>query len=147
MGPLEVQGLACRPLDLVAVMLGTNDLKQRFSVPAGDIARSIGVLLTIVRKSECGPGGGAPRILVICPPPILDHHGERPDLTDMFASGHEKSLILAPLCRAVAAEHGAEFLDAGAHVASSAFDGIHLDPDAHAALGRAVADLVGGLNW
>ena len=31
-----------RPLDLVAIMLGTNDLKQRFCVPPTDIAKGVG---------------------------------------------------------------------------------------------------------
>jgi lysophospholipase L1-like esterase len=135
-----------RPIDLVVVMLGTNDLKTRFKVPPGDIAAGIGVLLKIIRGSECGPGGAAPKVLVVCPAPILDHHGERADLAGMFAGGHEKSLRLAPLVRAVAAEWGAAFLDAGEIIKSSAHDGIHLDPEAHAALGTAIAGPVKGLG-
>jgi lysophospholipase L1-like esterase len=135
-----------RPIDLVLVKLGTNDLKARFNAPAGDIAAGIGVLLTIIRGSACGPGAVAPKTLVVCPAPILDHHGERGDLAGMFLGGHEKSLRLAPLVRAVVAEHGADFLDAGAIITSSAHDGIHLDPDAHAALGGAIAEAVKGLG-
>jgi lysophospholipase L1-like esterase len=129
-----------RPLDVVAIMLGTNDLKRRFSVPATDIAAGVGALLAIVRRSESGSGGGAPRMLVICPPPILATFGEREDFVEMFEGGYEKSLKLAPLYAAVAEEHGAAFLDAGVVIRSSAFDGIHLDADAQAALGRAVAE-------
>ncbi len=129
-----------RPIDLVAIMLGTNDLKQRFGVPAGDIAKSVGALLMIVKGSETGPGMSAPKMLVICPPPILDSYGERPDFTDMFHGGREKSLKLAPLYHAIADEHGAAFLDAGTIVETSPFDGVHLDPRAHAALGEALAN-------
>ncbi len=131
-----------RPLDAVIVALGTNDLKMRFSVSPGDIAGGVGTLLKIVRQSECGPEGGAPKMLVVCPAPILSEHGERPDFVDMFAGGYEKSLRLAPAYEAVAREHGAAFLNAGDIVKTSAFDGIHLDLDAHEALGRAVAKAV-----
>ncbi len=131
-----------RPLDLVAIMLGTNDLKQRFSVPASDIAKGVGRLLSIAKTSECGLNGGAPRTLVICPPPILDRFGTRPDFVEMFAGGHEKSLKLAPAYAAIANEHGAAFLNAGEVIKTSAFDGIHLDKDQQAALGNAVADAV-----
>lgn len=128
------------PLDSIVIMLGTNDLKMRFSVPPGDIAAGIGVLLSTVAQAQAGPGGRCPDMLVVCPPPILADHGERPDLAGMFAGGRDKSLRLAPLYAAVAEEHGAAFLDAGTLIASSSYDGIHLDTGAHRTLGRAVAE-------
>ena len=39
-----------KPIDLVIIMLGTNDLKMRFGVPACDIAAGAGVLVDIVSK-------------------------------------------------------------------------------------------------
>ena len=51
-------------------MLGTNDLKMRFSVSAYDIANGAGALVQIVQKSETGPGGGAPQVLLLAPPPM-----------------------------------------------------------------------------
>jgi hypothetical protein len=38
-------------------MLGTNDLKVRFSLPACDIAAGAGILVDMVLNSDCGPGG------------------------------------------------------------------------------------------
>jgi lysophospholipase L1-like esterase len=131
-----------RPIEVVALMLGTNDLKARFGVPPGDIAGGIGMLLAIIRGAEAGPEGSVPKILVICPAPIRREFGERPDFEDMFSGGHEKSLRLAPLYAEVAEANAAAFLDAGRVMQSSAFDGIHLDPEAHEALGRAVAEAV-----
>ncbi|HEX9903551.1 MAG TPA: SGNH/GDSL hydrolase family protein [Propylenella sp.] len=131
-----------RPIDLIVIMLGTNDLKMRFGVPAGDIAGGVEALLKIVERSESGPHGKSPPALVVCPPPILDHHGARPDLADMFLGGYEKSLRLTPLYAEVAERHSAAFLDAGALIRSSDHDGIHLDLEAHAVLGRAVAQAV-----
>ena len=136
-----------RPLDAVAIMLGTNDLKQRFGVPPGDIAGGVAVLLDIVQRSESGPDGGVPKILVICPPLVLDTHGENTDLAEMFAGGYAKSLRLAPFYAAVAEEYGAGYLNAGDVIRSSAFDGIHLDKDAQAALGEAVAKTIAKLGW
>ncbi len=136
-----------RPLDAVAIMLGTNDLKRRFGVPPPDIAAGVGALLSIVMQSASGPKQGIPKILVICPPPILERFGERPELETMFEGGYEKSLKLAPHYEAVAREYGAAFLNAGDVIQSSAFDGIHLDRDAQAALGRAVAEKISKLGW
>jgi lysophospholipase L1-like esterase len=136
-----------RPLDAVAIMLGTNDLKRRFSVTPLDIANSVGALLTIVQQSESGPKGGAPKILVICPPPILNEFGARPDIREMFEGGYEKSLKLAPYYKIVAKEYGAAFLNAGEVIRSSPFDGIHFDKSEQTKLGRAVAETIAKVGW
>jgi lysophospholipase L1-like esterase len=124
------------PLDVVAIMLGTNDLKSRFNVSAWDIAEGVGVLVGIVRSAAVGHGGGTPEILVIAPPPVLKH---LPFHADMFAGAYDKAQQFAARYQAMAELAGVHFLDAGSVVASSAYDGFHLDPEAHNALGAAVA--------
>jgi lysophospholipase L1-like esterase len=49
-----------KPIDLVTLMLGTNDLKERFSVSAYDIAASAGVIVDLTLRSGAGPNGSAP---------------------------------------------------------------------------------------
>lgn len=124
-----------RPLDAVAVMLGTNDLKARFAVPPEDIAAGVGKLLELILAT---PNNGlpAPKLLVVCPPPILLAGW----LGGMFVGGVEKSERLPPLYQDVAARYGAGFLDAGKLIASSPIDGIHFDEAAHSVLGHAVAE-------
>ncbi len=134
-----------RPLDVVAIMLGSNDLKARFALPPADIAAGVGELVKVVKQAEAGRDGGVPKILVICPPPMLSHCGEAVHIERMFVGGYEKSLQLGALYAAVAATHGAAFLDAGTVITSSEADGLHFDPDAHAALGKAVAAAVARL--
>jgi lysophospholipase L1-like esterase len=131
------------PLDLVILMLGTNDLKHRFSVTAADVADSIEVIVRGVHRSEAGHGGAAPAVLVVAPPPMLevDWFG------DMFAGGAAKSSEFGPRFRDAAKRAGAAFFDAAEFVESSTVDGIHLDVDAHRVLGtemaKAVQSLVG----
>ena len=60
--------LTHQPIDLVIVMLGTNDLKIRFGVGARDIAAGAGFLLDVVHASKCGPGESPPEALLLCPP-------------------------------------------------------------------------------
>lgn len=127
-----------RPLDLVLVMLGTNDLKQRFSVNACDIALSLERLVRVIRSSDCGPGGGAPGVLLVAPPPIL----EVGCLAGMFAGGAEKSALLAVEIAAAAARLGVPFLDAGQVVQVSPVDGIHYDAAANPALAEAFATAI-----
>ncbi len=126
------------PLDLVVLMLGTNDLKQRFAVPAADIARSAGILVDIIQTSTAGPNGAAPGILLLIPPPI----GRLSELRDMFAGALEKSRQFSEQYRLIAAELDCPYLDTATVIRSSDTDGIHLEAPEHRALGLAVADRV-----
>lgn len=126
------------PLDLVVIMLGTNDLKKRFSLSAFDVAAGAGVLVDVARMSQAGPGDGPPEVLLICPPPLA----RLSDFADMFEGGLETSKKLAGEYRRVAEERGCHFLNAGDVIVSSDLDGIHLDPSEQRKLGQAVATRV-----
>ena len=76
-----------RPLDVVVVMLGTNDLKHRFQVPPVEIGESVGLLVHLIRHSYCGPGTAHPAILLVAPPPVL----ETGCLAEIFEGGAAKS--------------------------------------------------------
>ena len=72
-----------RPIDLVVLMLGTNDLKQRFAVPPVEIGELVSALLHLIRHSYMGPEGGQPRMLLVAPPPVE----EAGCLAEIFAGG------------------------------------------------------------
>ena len=127
------------PLDLVILMLGTNDLKARFSLTALDIALGVERLVQVILKSGCGVDGHSPAILLAAPPPInpLDDIG-----SEMFFGGNQKSATLAPRCKAVAEKWNCGFLDVGAVINVDAIDGIHYSEASHRTLGNAMADHV-----
>ena len=126
-----------RPIDVVTIALGTNDLKARFGMPASDIAAGAGILVETVGKVLAAYGMSA-KVLLIAPPPIL----ETGCLAEMFAGGAPKSKTFAAHYKAVAEQLGAGFLDAGSVIASSKIDGIHFDVAEHKKLGAAVAEAV-----
>jgi lysophospholipase L1-like esterase len=130
--------LTHQPVDLVIVMLGTNDLKRRFGLSAREIAAGAGLLLDVVAASGCGPRQAAPRALLVCPPPP----GRLDQFAEEFAGAAERARDLAAHYQAEAAERGCPFVDAGAHIGSSDTDGIHLDAPAHETLGVVLAKQV-----
>lgn len=132
---LPVSLITHMPLDLVIIMLGTNDLKARLSMPAGDIADGAGKLVDLVRRSTAGPVGGAPQVLLVAPAPLA----RLTWLTEMFEGGTEKSLKFAAEYGRVAEAFGVPFFNAGDVIQSSGDDGIHIDARAHRTLGEALA--------
>ncbi len=127
-----------RPIDLVIVMLGTNDCKPRFAVGPVDIARSVDRLLDVIAASGAGPGGRAPALLVAAPVPVR----EEGLLAEIFAGGAAKSQALAKPLAEMAAARGAWFFDAGLHAEVSPIDGVHLTAEGHAAIADGLAKLV-----
>lgn len=126
-----------KPIDLVIIMLGTNDLKTRFSLNAYDIAGGAGVLVDIVQKSDTGIDGEPPKVLLIAPPPTVPYPN-----TEIFVGASERSRFFGKAYRRVSEEKKCHFLDAGEYVKSSPIDGIHLTADMHEKLGLIIAKKV-----
>jgi lysophospholipase L1-like esterase len=126
------------PLDLVVLMLGTNDVKKRFGVTAFDIGLSISRLVALVLSSSSGRDWKAPKLLLVAPPPLA----RLTAFAEMFQDGAEKSMKFGETYREIAKRFGCAFLDAGEVIASSAIDGIHFEEDGHRKLGQAIAGKV-----
>jgi len=124
-----------KPIDLVIIMLGTNDLKKRFSLSAFDIAEGAGVLVRIVQKSETGPDDKAPEVLLLAPPSVA----RLTEFADMFEDSEDKSKKFSQQYRRVAEELRCELLDTVGVIVSSDIDGIHFEVEEHEKLGKAVA--------
>ncbi len=130
--------LSHKPLDKVLLMLGTNDLKDRFCVTAPEIAKSAGRLVRIIQASDAGPGGTAPEVILMAPPPTV--MGQ--DGLDTRQHGLEKSRQFAHCYSEVAQELGCAFFDVGSVIESSSVDGIHFSAEAQRTLGQAMARLI-----
>lgn len=124
------------PVDLVVLMLGTNDLKHRFGLSAWDIARSAGTLVEQIFLTPWGPEGMPPEVLLLAPPPTRAT-GTR--FGDMFAGADKTSQDLGRCYRQIAEEFGCDFLDTATVIRSSPVDGIHFDAAELPKLAAAVA--------
>jgi lysophospholipase L1-like esterase len=133
-----------KPLDLVILMLGTNDLKVRFNKTASEIAMGIGALAQDIKALRPGVGQRVPEIMIVSPPPILqDLRGWE----SVFEGGWAKSLRLAEEYARVADMVEVHFFDAGSVAESSPVDGFHLDLEGHRALAHGIAEAVEAIGW
>jgi lysophospholipase L1-like esterase len=131
-----------QPLDLVVIMLGTNDVKKMFDRSPFRIALGMGKLIDIVAQTKGGVGTSysAPKVLVLAPPPLGKLFPE--GRAERFAGGVEKTKALPAYYEAIAKAAGAEFLDVGKLTITDGIDGVHLSPEAHKAIGTGVAEKV-----
>lgn len=131
------------PLDLVILMLGTNDLKHRFGMSAFDIGANVATLLGLVKQSTCSCSGGAPQVLLMAPPPVgkLTVVGST-NFPEIFRGAEEKSKMLGRIYKKFALEAGVAFLDTSEVIGSSDVDGVHFEADNHRKLGEALAKRV-----
>ncbi len=132
------------PIDLVVLMLGTNDVKTIFPLDAAGIAAGADRLINVVRRSRTGPGQRAPEVLLVAPPPVTDP-APLQRVWGFSAASVERAGELARFYQAAAARQGCGFLDAATVASVSPADGVHLDEKAHQALGAAVAEKVRAL--
>lgn len=125
------------PLDLVVILLGSNDLKRRFCVTPRDIAEGAGLLAAKTMGQVDDFRDCRPRVLLICPPRL----GEvgKTHFAPVFGGNEEKSTMLAPYYKEMADLHGVHFLNADEIVKSSEADGLHWDVDQHEKLGKVLA--------
>lgn len=127
------------PIDIVILMLGTNDVKTQFNTTAEQITQGMFQLIKTIQNSNKGPELKAPKILIICPPPII----KIPNLYPLFDNfSITKSEQLADHYQSLAEKNNCDFLDAGTIIHSSQIDGFHLDEDQCFIFGKAIAEKV-----
>lgn len=127
------------PLDLVILMLGTNDLQEPLELSARHAASGLWTLIDIALRSACGPRGEAPQVLALSPPHLVHPSG----FMGVFYENREaESRALAPHYRAIAERAGVSFFDAATVAEPGEVDGVHLDLAGNAALGPAIAQAV-----
>jgi len=140
-----LQGIAQRieihsPLALVILMLGTNDFQ--FCHPYNDAwasAQGVAALVNEIGKAPIEPGMLVPPVMIVAPPLIRAPKGP---IAPKFKAAAERCAGLAEAYRQIAAELGCGFFDAEQVTSSSVVDGVHLDADQHAKLGKALTEPV-----
>ena len=132
------------PVDLLIILLGTNDTKERLGANAACIA--IG-MERLVMKAKSVPAwrNGKPNILIVCPPHIGEGLYLRPEGVPMGRGCPEKSRELAKYLRPMAEAQHCAFFDAEGVAEFNRLDCMHLTAKGHRQLAEKLAELVPSL--
>lgn len=125
------------PLDLIIVMLGTNDLKSRFQATAWDLGKAMGRVIDTIQGFPFGPAYPVPQILVVSP--VLIKEGIENGIYGCFTrDAAERSRAFAGEYAQVCREKGCHFLDAAAVTEASDEDKLHMTAEGHRKLAIAL---------
>ncbi len=135
------------PLDFVVIMLGSNDLKFRFSTTASDIVYGIESLANIVRNQtqSANMQNYLPEVLVLSPPPI----GKLLPEDELCWQGtSDKCRQVAKLLKVSAVKYQYHLFDTHTIMTSDELDvdGIHMPENCHKKLGQAIAKTIISLS-
>lgn len=130
-----------RPLDMVIIMLGTNDMKQRFHLLPVDIAYGAAELGTIVERYDYGPGYPIPRVLLVSPIELGDGI-ENSIFTGFSPSAVSVSKQLSYYFEKQAKTHCWLYLNAAEVAKPSKKDMLHMEKEGHAALAESLGRMI-----
>jgi lysophospholipase L1-like esterase len=130
-----------QPLDLVIIMLGTNDIKYANRCRAFDAAMGMERLVKIVKTFDYVSDYKPPQILLMSPPALVKTND--PWFNDLWGHAIEESKLFAQHYKRVADEQGVHFFDAGSVAKSDPTDGGHLTAAGTRTLGEALVSVVG----
>jgi len=120
------------PLDLIIIMLGTNDIYE--NIAAHQTRDGLERLVEIIRHHPWRlPEACHPKIMLVSPPPLTQ--GENPDATLEKITRSEQ---LASIIEALAIANDCAFFDAARVARASPVDGFHLEAGDSRALGLAI---------
>ena len=142
--------LSHAPIDMVLIMLGTNDCKARFDATAAQITSQMMQLAKIVRRTPVGPGkwreGPPPLAGIICPAKLGERTRDPNWLRyEEWLGGYDKAAAFGSELEALLADchdEGIFLLDANEVITPSSADPIHWPAAEHHHMGAYMADMI-----
>lgn len=122
------------PVDLLILMLGTNDCKTRYNASAALIAKGLEQVITKAKKNASQDF----ELLIISPIHLGKGVGEEGFDPEFDEHSELVSKHLAHEYKKIAVQYHATFLDASTVAVPSETDREHLDESGHAALAEAI---------
>lgn len=128
------------PLDVLVIMLGSNDCKAQFGASAQEI---VGGLEQVAAQARGGEASGF-RVLLVAPAAMTDRVMHSGFGSEFDQRSIKVSKELAEAYEALAGKCGCDFLDGSKVTQVSEIDGLHLDAEGHGRLAEAVCGWVRG---
>lgn len=127
------------PIDIVLLMLGTNDFKTKFDRSPKEISLGVEKLIQAISKYTTSSVGEASKILLLSPPHIKEAYLS----ADTFFKGSgEKSVMLGDHLKVIANTYNCLFINTADFVEAGEFDGVHLEPDQHQKLALVIKNTI-----
>ena len=128
-----------RPINLVILMLGTNDLKQNYNKNPQEVTENVEKLLQLIKNYT---SKNSVQIILICPPEV-DEGVAGVELD--YKGGGSKSKELGRLYSELSEKLEIEYIDLGQIVKPSKIDGYHLDQESHEKIANELTNKIRGL--
>ena len=130
------------PLDVVAIMLGTNDTKRRFSLTPMTIGQGVMQLVRACKIYGMDANAAPPHIIIVAPPPILDNLMQTRHAECFGAQAIEVSRGLGQELLRVSRLLRVDFFDAAPYAEVSRLDAVHMTANGHIRLAEAMAEKI-----
>mgnify|MGYP002857592353 FL=1 len=131
-----------KPIDIVILMLGSNDLKETFHLTAQEIADGAATLVDVIREFTQEKQGYIPKIILVSPPEIGVGIKTSPFYGAFYENAITESRKFPKFYGAVAEKHGCIFFDAAGYIYPSDVDSLHLTPEGHSVLAEKLCKVI-----
>ena len=135
-----------KPVDIVVLMLGSNDLKTVFHLSPAEIAEGAGRLVDVIKSFTAEKQGFVPKIILISPPEIGSGIRNSAFYGSFNEDAIERSKEFPGYYKAVAEEKGCIFFNSAEYIYPSETDSLHLTAEGHMVLADKLYDIITQLD-
>lgn len=127
------------PVDLLVILLGTNDTNEKSNKNSESIAQDVKKYIEKAKELSKEQEMQEPAILLITPP-IIDEPVLKP--STMFSGAYDRMKNLPNLLEHIAKENNCYFFDSNKYIKVCSEDGVHLNKEANIVLGKELATFI-----